>query len=64
MSNVIVRVEHMRAAKYCAGASRKWFASAGLDWNDFLTNGIPADKLRAAGNPLVEKVITEAERDG
>lgn len=55
----IIRMPDLRAAKMCSGGSRRFFESHGLDWQDFLKNGISAAKLAATGDhmalTLVEK---------
>ena len=47
MSDVIVTMKHIRAANMCSGGPREFFKKHDLDWNDFLKNGIPAEKLEA-----------------
>ncbi|SDX82767.1 hypothetical protein [Roseicitreum antarcticum] len=56
-----VTLQDLRAARYCRAGVRPWFQRHGFDWQDFLTNGIDADRLRATGDALVEPVIREAE---
>lgn len=46
---------------YCASGSRQWWAAHGLDWGDFLTNGIDAERLRATGDPLALRLVAHAE---
>jgi hypothetical protein len=43
-------VEHCRGLNYCAGGVRRLFARHGLDYSDFLQNGIEAQKLLEATN--------------
>ena len=45
---VIVRMEHCRELRYCARGVRELFARYGLDYTDFLNNGIDSDKLLEA----------------
>lgn len=47
---VIVRRKHLAANDICARGSRVWFAQHGFDYNDFLKNGIAAEKLEATGD--------------
>ena len=56
-----VTVHDLRAARYCLAGVRPWFRRHGFDWQDFLTHGIDADRLRATGDALVEPVIRAAE---
>lgn len=53
----IVTMRHIRQANMCSGGPRKFFAKHGLDWSDFLTNGIPASKLLATGDAMAEIVV-------
>lgn len=61
-----VYMKHIRAAKLCAGGTRKWWTDNGLDWNDFLKNGIAGERLIETGDPLALRPVEAArtERDG
>ena len=37
---------------FCRGGAREWFSAHGLDWADFVRNGIPAEKMAATGDAL------------
>lgn len=37
---------------YCRNGGKAWFARHGLDWADFVRNGIPAEKMAATGDAL------------
>lgn len=37
---------------FCRGGSKQWFAAHGLDWADFVRNGIPAERMEATGDAL------------
>lgn len=58
--DVIVTMKHIRQADMCSGGPRKFFKKHGLDWNDFLDNGIPASKLLATGDAMAELVVEVA----
>ena len=62
-SEVICRMRHVRAAGLCSRGSRVWCDSNGIDWNDFLTNGIPASVLEQTGDPIVKKVADAARKE-
>lgn len=59
MTTVLHR--HCRALGYCNRGLRAWFAREGLDWADFLKNGIPADTLRKFDNAMADRAIALAE---
>lgn len=67
MTDVIVTMEHMRAVRwgsrrgYCSTGVESFFERYGLDFTDFLHNGITADKLRATGNALALRAVEIAE---
>jgi len=54
---------HAREIGYCNRGLRTWFVSVGLDWAEFLKNGITADTLRQYNNAMAERVIAHAEED-
>ena len=49
---------------YCSRGMRDFAERYGLDWEDFLRNGIDAEILRAIDDHMVKAVIAEAEKDG
>lgn len=61
-----IYTRHIRQAKLCMGGTRTWWKDNGLDWNDFVKNGIPGEKLLATGDPLARRPVeaARAERDG
>jgi hypothetical protein len=44
-ADVIVNINDVRAAKMCSRGGRDFFSRHGLDWDDFLKNGILSSKL-------------------
>ena len=59
----IVRMKHVRMAHLCSGGAREWFASYGLPWNEFVTNGLPVEMIEATGDPLGLTVAQIARKD-
>lgn len=59
-------MRHIRQAKLCSGGTRTWWRDNGLNWSDFLVNGIEGEALLATGDPLAMRVVeaARAERDG
>ena len=57
-----VTLQDLRTARYCLAGVRPWFRRHGFDWQDFLSQGIDASRLRATGDALVDPVIGQAER--
>jgi hypothetical protein len=55
--NPIIRIDDIRLAGYCASGARRWFEQHGLDFRDFLKNGIRADAFTAAGDHLAALVV-------
>jgi len=45
---------------FCASGTRKWFARYGLDYSDFLKNGIDEEKLLATGDPMALATVEQA----
>lgn len=63
MSDVIVRIEHVRAARLCARGARQWFSRYGLDYSHFLNNGYPVAVIEGTGDPLGKMVADIARKD-
>jgi len=58
---LFVTIQDLRAARYCLAGVRPWFQRHGLNWQDFLSHGIDAERLRATGDALIEPVIQVAK---
>lgn len=63
VTSVIVRMRHIRAAKFCSPGARDWWASKGWDWSHFLDHGIPAETLLETNDPLALRVVEIASND-
>lgn len=50
-------------AGHCGRGTKTWFANQGLDFRDFLKNGITARKLAAKGDGLALQVIARKLAD-
>jgi hypothetical protein len=63
--DLMIHTRHLKG-RLCNRGARLWFNAVGLDWNDFVTNGVSAARLRATGDVLCESTIEVAriERDG
>lgn len=57
---LIITMRDIRAAKMCSRGTRAFFQRHGLDWTDFLKNGIPAEKLAATGDAMALQVVEAA----
>lgn len=58
-----IHVRHMRAARICARGSRAWCAANGVSWSEFVHNGLPVDRMREINDPIVNRIIAEAEKE-
>ena len=63
MTDPIVKVKHVRAARLCTGGARRWFARRGLSWKVFLRDGLPASVIGQFGDPIAARAIEEAQKD-
>lgn len=64
MRDVIVTRHHLftipgfsTRSGFCRGQSREWFRRHGLDWTDFVRNGIAASRLEATGDGLALALV-------
>lgn len=55
--NLIVVRSDLDALGYCARGSRRWFARMGLDWGDFVRDGIDAEIIEATGDAMALKLV-------
>lgn len=61
-ANTTVTTQDLRAARICFGGARPWFRRHGLDWQDFVANGVPAERLEETGDALALRVVAEARK--
>lgn len=59
-SSVIVRMEHVRAARMCSRGARAFFLRHGLDWERFLQEGLPVEQIEATGDAMALQVAEVA----
>jgi hypothetical protein len=57
--DIVVTVNDFRSSGICPKA-RLWFEKNGLDWRDFVRNGIPVSKLKAVGDQMTNIERVEA----
>lgn len=66
---MIVRIEHARkiagpnSAGYCVPGMKIFFDKHGLNFRDFVKNGIEAEKLIATGDHMALMVVDIAKRE-
>ncbi len=49
--------------RYCAPGARAFFARHGLNWSDFLRNGVDAEALAATGDAMALKAVQHAREE-
>jgi hypothetical protein len=64
-----VTIDHFRTVPghgpkpgFCAAGGRAWFKRHGLDWSDFVRNGIDAERLLRIGDGFALAVVEHARR--
>lgn len=59
----IVTMRHVRKAGLCSRGLRKFAEEKGLNWDDFLQNGMPLDQVRLIDDAMVQRVADLAEEE-
>lgn len=57
---LLIRMEHVRAAKMCSRGARAFFRRHDLDWDTFLSVGLPAEVILATGDAMAAQVVEVA----
>lgn len=57
---VMVRMEHVRAARMCSRGARAFFLRHNLDWEAFLREGLLAEQFEATGDAMAIRVAEVA----
>lgn len=50
-------MDDITKAGICASGARRWFHAHGLDFRDFMANGIDAEALLATGDAYARQVV-------
>lgn len=56
-----ITVSHARALGYCSPGMRRFANQYGLDWPEFLKNGVDEEILLATKDSLALKLVTAAK---
>jgi hypothetical protein len=56
-SDVTVTMKHVRGCRMCSDGARKFFKRHNLDWNTFISEGLPEDVLIATGDEMALQVV-------
>lgn len=57
-----VTISDVRKTGHCVLGIRGWFESHGLDFPDFMRNGIEAEKLLATNDGIARRVVSLVEQ--
>jgi hypothetical protein len=60
---VLIKMCHVRQAKMCSRGARQFFERHGLDWQQFVNEGVPSDVIEKTGDAMALKVV-EVARNG
>lgn len=66
---MIITLAHLRSIPgygpkpgFCAGSSRDWFALHGLNWMEFIQQGMAEETLLATGDALAIALVAHAHK--
>lgn len=59
----LITMKDARAAGICSKGVRDFFQRSGLDYSEFLKNGLPVEEIEATGD-LIALRVTKVARDG
>jgi hypothetical protein len=57
MSEQKITIDDVRALGHCVAGTRDWFGRHGLDFRDFIRNGIAEEKFLAAGDAIAAEIV-------
>lgn len=55
---MIITIDDIRRL-HCVRGARRWFEQNGLDFRDFLENGISEERFLATGDALAQEVVDD-----
>lgn len=63
MSEVRFTMRHIRQCKMCSRGARDFFVRHGLDWSEFLREGLPVAALEQTGDAMALQVVAAARAE-
>lgn len=57
-----ITIGDVRASRHCVKGAREWFERHGLDFKDFVRNGIPESTFVGTGCSLAARVVAEKNK--
>ncbi len=54
---MIITINDVRLAGYCASGARRWFEAYSLDFRDFMANGISEERFLATGDAMAIRIV-------
>lgn len=57
---VLVTMRDIRAAKMCGPGTRNFFKRHKMNWQEFITNGLPEEDFIATGDAMAMQVVEVA----
>jgi hypothetical protein len=63
MTEALVKLEHLRALKFCSRGSRAFCERHGLDWARLVREGLPVEQVMATGDAMAQ-MAAERARSG
>jgi hypothetical protein len=61
---VLVCHRHYRELRLCNNKAREFFHLHGLDWHEFVVNGIPEEQLIATNDHFALMTVERARKEG
>lgn len=59
---MIVKHSDLAAMKFCNRGARQFFERHGLNWQEFITNGIDSSRVEAIDDEMMRQVVAHAHR--
>ncbi|AZS50633.1 hypothetical protein DM558_07505 [Entomomonas moraniae] len=60
---MMITIDHVKAQGYCAKGARVFFKEYGLNWQDFLAQGIEANTLLATHNEMAIALVKKVQEN-
>ena len=58
-----IYLRHLRLVGYCVPSSRAWAKQHGVDWREFVRDGLDATVLESSGDALAMKLVEVARAE-
>lgn len=57
-----VKMTDIRSLKFCSNGARNFFKKHGMDWSEFIKNGLPESEFLRTGDHMAMQAVEQSRK--